>query len=165
LKLVLLRSARARRFSLQSSIFCMVPSGDHREHRPSLATPSERDLLFSLLILWGFMELYSWPLSVSSVSISPVGSETKLASTSTTKGSVPPTHRPRQRPCREFSPSFSSFTVACRESFQRSYPRRINYRRSTTHLMRYSKFIPDSRHLIRYSEFIPDSRWSNHFYT
>jgi hypothetical protein len=31
--------------SLHLSIICMVLSGDHRGHRPSLTTPSGRDLL------------------------------------------------------------------------------------------------------------------------
>jgi hypothetical protein len=36
--------SRARRISLQWSIFCMITSGDHRGHLTSLATSLDRDL-------------------------------------------------------------------------------------------------------------------------
>jgi hypothetical protein len=42
--LVLPRSTRARRSSIQSSILCMVTSEDHRGRRPSVATFSDRDI-------------------------------------------------------------------------------------------------------------------------
>jgi hypothetical protein len=57
------------------------------------------------------------PHVIRVVSLS-VGGKNKLASTSTTKDSVAPTHHHRERSCLEISPPSLEYTVTYRESFQ-----------------------------------------------
>jgi hypothetical protein len=69
--------SRARRISLQWSIFCMILSGAHRGHRASLATPLALDLSCFILNSAGFrVDAFSLGLTYGSGEpLSPVAEQ------------------------------------------------------------------------------------------
>jgi hypothetical protein len=106
-----LRRKQSLEILLTVSIFCMIISGVHRGHRPSLPPLWAAIFRVSSLILQGSVPsscILSWP-RVYMVRVATLSHwcENKPARTSTIKGSVAPTHHSRESSCRELSPPSS----------------------------------------------------------